>query len=215
MDSSDVQSDEIRKILAGLIDEHGPKWLCFIGRILRNRADAEDVLQESVRRLLARDRSLESEDEVRMYLSRVIGNATIDLYHARKRERGKRMPLQESMCSTAAESDPHGSMELKESSLRRERLMGLVEEGLTRLPVKEYEALRLTVLEPGGTSIRDAGALSGIPYSTLRHRTIKGLRMLRRFIRRTMRSGTDKTTVVATGRAAVRETRALDPDQRS
>jgi len=187
MRAPEVHTTDVRKVLTGLMRQHGPKWLCFIRSILGNRADAEDVLQEAVRRLLARDRSLASEDQVRMYLGRVIGNAAIDLYHLRKRERLRRIPLHESMCLTTAESDPHGFMEQKETSLRQDRLIQLIREGLARLPVKQYEALRLTVLEPGATSIRDAGAVNGIPYSTLRHRTIQGLRMLRRFVRRTMR----------------------------
>jgi len=188
MYSSDVHTADVRKILTDLIHQYGPRWLCFVRSILGNRADAEDVLQEAVRRLLAHNRSLDSEDQVRMYLGRVIGNAAIDFYHSRKRERLKQIPLHESMCLTAADSDPLGSMERQETSIRQDRLMQLVREGLGRLPVKQYEALRLTVLEAGSTSIRDAGAANGIPYSTLRHRTIQGLRMLRRFVRRTMRS---------------------------
>lgn len=211
MHSSEIQSADVRKILAGLMDQHGSKWLCFIRSILGNRADAEDVLQESVRRLLARDRLLDSEDQVRMYLGRVIGNATIDLYHSRRRERQRRIPLQESMCLTAADTDPQGSMEQKENTVRRDQLIQLIREGLTRLPVKQYEALRLTVLEPGSTSIRDAGAVNGIPYSTLRHRTIQGLRMLRRFVRRTMRSSSRKRMLGSTGKARVKERKAPDP----
>jgi DNA-directed RNA polymerase specialized sigma24 family protein len=121
-----------------------------------------------------------------MYLSRVIGNAAIDLYHSRKREKEKRLPLDESMCLTALESDPHQSMEQKETSLRRNRMLQLIQEGLSSLPVKEYQALQMTMLSPG-TSIRYAGAHNGIPYSTLRSRTLKGLRTLRRFLRQRRR----------------------------
>lgn len=188
MHSAEVHTADVRKILTDLIHQYGPRWLCFVRSILGDRADAEDVLQEAVRRLLTRSRSLQSEDQVRMYLGRVIGNAAIDLYHSRRRERVRRIPLHEGLCLIAAESDPHGYMEQEENSIRQDRIMQLVREGLGKLPVKQYEALRLTVLESGATSIRDAGAVNGIPYSTLRHRTIQGLRMLRRFVRRTMRS---------------------------
>jgi len=188
MHPAEVHTADVRKILTGLIHQYGPRWLCYVRGILGNWADAEDVLQEAVRRLLARSRSLHSEDQVRMYLGRVIGNAAIDLYHLRRRERLRRISLHEGLCLMAAESDPHGHMEQEENSVRQDRLMQLVREGLGRLPVKQYEALRLTVLESGATSIRDAGAANGIPYSTLRHRTIQGLRMLRRFVHRTMRS---------------------------
>ena len=66
-------------------------------------------------------------------------------------------------------------------------MLDLLDEGLKRLPLKQYEALRLTILESRGLSIRDVGMTNGIPYSTLRHRTKQGLRQLRRFLERKRR----------------------------
>jgi hypothetical protein len=71
-------------------------------------------------------------------------------------------------------------------------LFVLLQEGLARLPVKQYEALRLTVMDPGLVSIRDAGVENDIPYSTLRHRSVKGLRRLRQFLHRAMRAAPQK-----------------------
>ncbi|PYV14406.1 MAG: hypothetical protein DMG07_12070 [Acidobacteria bacterium] len=61
-------------------------------------------------------------------------------------------------------------------------------EGLAHLPAKQYEALRLTLFERPHTSIRDAGLERGIPYSTLRHRSVQGIRRLQKFVRRALRS---------------------------
>jgi len=169
------------------MNRHGSIWLSNVRKILGNQADAEDVVQEAVRRLLSRKRTLPSEDQVRMYLNRVIGNTAIDAYHARRRELQKRVPLHETMCLTGADMDPHGKMEEREDLLRQERLLHLIREGLASLPFKQYEAVRMTMLDRDTPSIRDAGVVNGIPYSTLRHRTIQGLQKLRRYVNRRSR----------------------------
>jgi len=184
MQTTNCHGNEMRRLLPGLLQQHGRKWLFFVQGLLHDKADAEDVLQESVRRVLARKRSLDSEDELRMYLTRVIGNTAIDLLHARARERRRRVPLQETMCLTRPDEDPHGFAEQKETAAGHASTVRLIREGLSQLPPKQYEALRLTLLEPCPTSLRVACSENGIPYSTLRHRTIQGIRQLRRYVRR-------------------------------
>jgi RNA polymerase sigma factor (sigma-70 family) len=184
MQAIEGHGNEVRRLLPGLLRQHGRKWLFFVQGLLHNRADAEDVLQESIQRVLARQRPLESEDQLRMYLTRVIGNTAIDMLHARSRERNRRIPLQETMYLTPPGDDPHGFAEQKEMAIGRASTLRLIREGLAQLPPKQYEALRITLLEPCPTSMRVACAENGIPYSTLRHRTIQGIRHLRRYVRR-------------------------------
>jgi RNA polymerase sigma factor (sigma-70 family) len=182
-----AESEEMRSVLRTIIDRNSGKWLRFILGILRNEADAEDVIQEAIRRVLARNVQLPSEDQMRMYLGRAIGNAALELYNSRKRERLKHIPIREHLLLLAGTSNPYRHIEEREKSAEKERLLSLLQEGLARLPYKQYEALRLTVLESQGLSIRDIGMHNGIPYSTLRHRSKQGLRQLRRFIERSMR----------------------------
>jgi RNA polymerase sigma factor (sigma-70 family) len=154
---------------------------------LRNEADAEDVLQEAVRRVLARDLRLTSEDQMRMYLGRAIGNAALELYNSRKRERLKHIPIRGRLLLTARSGNPHRLLEERERAAEQERMLGLLQEALTTLPSKQHEALRLTILDPEGSSIRDIGMRTGIPYSTLRHRSKQGLKQLRRFLEKSGR----------------------------
>jgi RNA polymerase sigma-70 factor (ECF subfamily) len=175
--------DSLRTVLGSVIRNNFDKWLRFILAILRNEADAEDVIQEAVRRVLARDLSFAAEDQVRMYLGRAIANAALELYNSRKRERLRLSPINELILLPANTSSPSACIEESERSHEKEQLLLLLDEGLKHLPPKQYEALRLTILESRGLSIRDAGASSGIPYSTLRHRSKQGLRLLRKFLR--------------------------------
>ena len=173
----------LRTVLGSVIHHNSGKWLRFILAVLKNEADAEDVLQESVRRVLARDLSFGSEDQVRMYLGRAIGNAALELYNRRKRERLRQSPMEEQSLLPAPHSNPFVWIMESEKADQKEELLDLLEEGLRQLPLKQCEALRLTILDSRGLSIRDVGMSNGIPYSTLRHSTKQGLRTLRRFLK--------------------------------
>jgi RNA polymerase sigma factor (sigma-70 family) len=187
MQTGEHPGADLNSMLESVIDRNGEKWLRFILRILKNEADAEDVIQEAVRRVLSRKRLLPSEDDTRMYLSRAIGNAALELYNCRKRERIRQMPIQESHFLRSRDSGPYKYMEEREISNQRERMLNLLNDGLMRLPAKEQEALRLTILESRGLSIRDAGMCNGIPYSTLRHRSKQALRRLRRYLEKSLK----------------------------
>jgi RNA polymerase sigma factor (sigma-70 family) len=179
-------TEDLRAALGPVLDHNASKWLRFIMGILGNEADAEDVIQEAVRRVLVRNQPLPSRDHVRMYLGRAIGNAALELYNSRKRERMRQSPVRESMLPPDEAPSPHDHLEEKESAGLRDQLFHLAQEELARLPWKQHEALRLTILESRGLSIRDIGTTSGIPYSTLRHRSKQGLRRLRRYVKRSL-----------------------------
>jgi RNA polymerase sigma-70 factor, ECF subfamily len=188
MQANHRESENLRAMLESAIHRNGAKWLKYILAILKNEADAEDVIQEAIRRVLSRNRFLTSEEEARMYLSRTIGNTALELYNCRKRERARQLPINEFLLSDPGCSTPYKYLAEKEISAEKEQMIGLLSDGLMRLPAKEHEALKLTILESRGLSIRDAGAGNGIPYSTLRHRSNQGLRRLRKFLEKAVKN---------------------------
>lgn len=167
-----------------LMERHGYKWLRFVQGMVQNRQDAEDVLQEAALKMLARARRFHSLDQARMYLGRIICNTAIEAYHLRRRRRRRFIVLQEHLIEGTCFPDPL----VPSSDNAEEGALDLLGEGLARLPVKQYEALCMTVMKKHNVSIRDAGAEHGIAYSTLRHRKLTGLRRLRRFLQRALRS---------------------------
>jgi RNA polymerase sigma factor (sigma-70 family) len=175
-------TQNVREILGSILDRNRSRWQRFIAGILKNEADAEDVVHDAVRRVLLRDKAFSSEEQVRMYLGRTIGNVAFERYKGMKRERRRQMPVEEHLLLPAESSSPYDRLERAEAAAERERMLRLVRQGLELLPSKQYEALRLTILDSRGSSIRDAGMNHGIPYSTLRHRSRQGLRSLRRFL---------------------------------
>lgn len=173
---------DAKEFLGPIFDRNRGKWQRFINSILKNDADAEDVVHDAVRRVLARGIPFGSEEQVRVYLGRTIGNVAFERYKNMRRERRRKMPVDEQILGSADRVSPYDVLEQAEQSAERERILRMIRRGLERLPSKQSEALRLTILESSGTSIRDVGMHHGIPYSTLRHRSKQGLRSLRRFL---------------------------------
>ena len=181
-----ARSVALRRSLESVINHNSGRWFRFVVGILKNEADAEDVIQEAVRRVLSCNRSFPSEEQVRMYLGRAIGNTAFEMYNSRKRDRLRNTPVRESILQYAGTANPDIRIEEKEEACRENRMLGLIEKGLKQLPSKQEEALRLTILESHGRSIRHIGAMHKIPYSTLRHRNKQGLRRMRRFMERAL-----------------------------
>ncbi|NLT66269.1 MAG: sigma-70 family RNA polymerase sigma factor [Acidobacteria bacterium] len=175
---------DLRAALVPILSRNGGRWLRYLVAILKNEADAEDTIQDAIKRVLARNCRHESENHIAFYLGRAISNAAFELYNCRKKEQIRLVPIVDHVVLPSPGPDPYECMEEVERTSETQRMLKLLNEGLKRLPVKEYEAVRLTIMESGGLSIRDIGATCGIPYSTLRHRTRKGLKQLRSYIAR-------------------------------
>lgn len=158
------------------------RWFRFVLGILKNEADAEEALQEAFRRVLARNRSFPSADQARKYLARAVGNTAYEMYNSRKRERARTLGILESIIPCDDKANPDLRLVQKEEDRRRGVMLGLLRDGLKQLPMKYEEALKMTVLESGGASLRQVGLENNIPYSTLRHRHRQGLIQMRKFL---------------------------------
>jgi len=135
---------------------------------------------------LSRNRSFPSEEEVRMYLGRAIGNMAFEAYNSRKRDRIRNTPIQDSFIKYDNTPGPDACMEEREKNYRKDKMIGLLEKGLQQLPDKQEHAIRITILESEGSSLREVGGIHKIPYSTLRHRYLKGLQRMRGFLERSL-----------------------------
>ncbi len=195
MGTSDPEGMELSTVVESLMLRHRHKWLVFVERMVQDQADAEDVLQEAMLKMLSRGRRFESPDQARMYLGRIISNTAIEIYHRRRRNRRRQLQLQEQSFQSPAYSEPTLALSEGDELRAHARVLRLLNEGLALLPTKQYEALRLTVMGPEIMSIRNAGEEHDIPYSTLRHRKLQGLRRLKRYLHRALRATVAKLLI--------------------
>ncbi len=177
-----------RELLERVFGLNADKWLRFARGVLRNREDAEDVIQDAAHRALGCKRTFPTEEEARMYLARIVTNLSFEAYKTRKRERTTLVSVDDDISTASNFETPQALMEQREKDVEENRLLSILATALGRLPAKEYEALRLTLMRIEPTSLREASQSNGIPFSTLRHRRIEGLRRLRRCLRRAIRN---------------------------
>jgi len=188
----DVPDPDLRLFLEVLIQRHQEQWVRFAQQILGNRADAEDVLQEAVMKMLARDRRFGSLDQARMYLGRVIANTAIESYHRQRSHRRRSCPMHEQTLAATRHGNPESALQEAEEWSCRARMLDHLGDGLASLPPKQHQALYITVMDPSQASLREAGDVYDIPYSTLRHRSVQGLRRLKRYLHRALRAAPAK-----------------------
>jgi RNA polymerase sigma-70 factor (ECF subfamily) len=183
------EEEDLRTTLAAILHRNAPKWMRISTAILKNKEDAEDVLNEAVQRMLKRGGPFSSREHMRMYMGRVVSNTALELYKRRKREKRRRARVMENvMVKSAADSAesfrPDFIMEEEARYAEHEDRLKMLRRGLEELPVHQYEAIRLTVLGNSGMALRDVEAISGIPRTTLRYRYQQGVRALRKYVAR-------------------------------
>lgn len=189
----------LHRVLESALTRNGSRWFRFVLGILKNEADAEEALQEAFRRVLSRNRSFPSEEQARMYLARAVGNTAYEMYNSRKRERGRTLGILESAIPCDVACSPDNRLEQKEEERKRRALLDLLHDGLKQLPLKYEEALKMTILESGGASLRQVGLENNIPYSTLRHRHRQGLIQMRKFLEKASKVRTSNVERLKTG----------------
>lgn len=143
--------------------EHGSALLGFAVNALRDRALAEDCVQETfVRAWRARDGFDPARGSVRTWLFAIERRVVLDVYRARARTPSV-VPFEQAPEPIAPTADP----------LDR---LGMAE-GLARLSEDHREAV--VAVHLNGLSYREVSERTGVPVATLRTRVFHALRALR------------------------------------
>jgi RNA polymerase sigma factor (sigma-70 family) len=140
---------------------------------VRHGDQAEDVVQEAVRAVLARSAagatSFETPEHARNYFLRAVHSRALDVLRGSERER-----VQPAEDADVPEENPSSAFEeLEARALRAER----ARHALEGLRPAEREAVRLRYLE--GLAFREIAARTGVSISTLHSRVEAGLGRLR------------------------------------
>ncbi|RZS39217.1 RNA polymerase sigma-70 factor (ECF subfamily) [Herbihabitans rhizosphaerae] len=156
-------------LIRGLYEEHGRALLAYATRLLRDRAAAEDVVQETlVRAWRNPDVLVNGKGSVRAWLLTVTRNLVTDRYRARA---ARPHEVAEQPQSPPVQSD-HAEGVVNSM---------MVAEALDQLSPGHRDVLREVYLN--GRTAAEAAAVLGVPTGTVKSRSHHALRALRQTFR--------------------------------
>jgi RNA polymerase sigma-70 factor, ECF subfamily len=148
-----------RRLDPDRVVEHLPRLYRTARAWTRSREEAEDLVQETYARVLARPRFLRNEDEVG-YLLRAMRNTLVSQQRARSR-RPQTTPLVEDVGAAASSrADPARAAEVRQ-----------VYAAIHELPAEFRDAL--VAVDVTGLSYEEAARALGIPEGTLTSRLFR------------------------------------------
>jgi RNA polymerase sigma-70 factor, ECF subfamily len=125
----------------------------------RSREEAEDLVQETVARVLARPRFLRGEDEVG-YLLRALRNTLVSQRRAESRRPATAELVEEVAANSRASDDPAEAVEIRQ-----------IYAAIGRLPDEFRDAL--VAVDIAGLSYQEAARNLGVPEGTLTSRLFR------------------------------------------
>ena len=152
-------------LVRSLFQEHGRAMLAYATQLTRDRAAAEDVVQEALVRAWRHPDSLANgKGSVRGWLLTVVRNIVVDQVRARAR----RAPEVRESPPDAAVEDDHADRIVNSM---------VVVDALNRLSPEHREVLEQVYLK--GNTVNEAAKELGIPPGTVKSRSFYALRALR------------------------------------
>lgn len=142
--------------LVALVGTYSALLFRLAHSVLRNRAEAEDVVQDVFVRVMQHRRQLESVVNMRVWLVRIAWNLAID-----RRRKISPQQMDESFTETLATKDVAADQAVEEA-----QRMKSVLRGIDRLPAKERQALLLSAIEELSTG--EIVAITGRSESAVR-----------------------------------------------
>jgi RNA polymerase sigma-70 factor (ECF subfamily) len=155
------------------VEAHRARILRYVSSMVRDAAEAEDVLQEVMLRASRGYADLRAEEALTTWLYRVATHACVD--HLRRRAR--RLPVE-----TWTELDElvayDDSLPSLEQTVQREQMSSCVQRLLERLPDQYRSVIILADLE--GLTAAEIGELLGLTLTTVKIRIHRGRTLLRK-----------------------------------
>jgi RNA polymerase sigma-70 factor (ECF subfamily) len=147
----------------------------FVGRRVRNPADAEDVVQRVLLQIYKGVGSLRDGDRLHAWVYRTARNVIIDHYRAPAARR-ETTAGDASDLSLDGPTEDHAADQADDLGPLRE-LASCLQPLMRQLPAAQVEALTLTELQ--GLNQADAAQRSGVSVSGMKSRVQRGRRQLR------------------------------------
>lgn len=156
-----------------LYDRHAPAVLGIVARIVGDRAEAEEILQETFWRVWNQAATFDVEKgQFRAWLFSIARRQALDLLRRRNvRPQAARDENEERQFEQAAAPDNVG--EAAEQAIATEQMRG----AMTHLPQEQLQVLELAYF--GGLTRQEIARTTGLPLGTVHTRARLGLQHLR------------------------------------
>ena len=168
-----------------MVQPHLQAMHCFAWRLTGNSQDAEDLVQDVVVKLYPRLDELESVDQLRPWLNRVLYRQFID--GLRKKSRQADQPVSDLM-DADSQSDWLDSLEADDHSpelaLGQAQLGPMLDKALARLSPDQRTLLLLHDVD--GWRQEDVAEVLGVPVGTVKSRLHRCRANLRKFLQECM-----------------------------
>ena len=148
-----------------LIEEQIPRLRRYARALTRNPDRADDLIQDTLVRALAKQHLWQPDTNLRAWLFTLMHNQNVNSVRRSSRE-GTAVDVDQISSALVATTDPTASRKLLE-----------LERALGRLPVEQREAILLVGLE--GLAYEEAAAILSVPIGTVRSRLSRGRDSLR------------------------------------
>jgi len=161
--------------LERLYERHGPAVFAICLRILRDRAEAEEVLEEVFWEIWARRERYDAERSVPFtYLMTLARSRALDRLRFRRRRAGVWLEL-----GSLDQSAGNGANPFEDASAMQRRIA--IDRALEELPLPHRRAVEMNFFE--GLSHREISERLGDPLGTVKTRIRQGLLTLRKALR--------------------------------
>jgi RNA polymerase sigma-70 factor (ECF subfamily) len=161
--STPSPADEVRAALGELL----PRLRRFARVITRNVPDADDLVQISVEKALARAEQWRTGSRMDSWMFGIMKNAWIDEIRARRRRERVHAPEE-------------AGAQVGDTSAESRDIALSVQAAMTRLPEEQRMAIALVLIE--GLSYKDAAETLSIPIGTLTSRLARGREALQKLL---------------------------------
>ena len=170
---SDIEL-RLKKDFAQLVEPHQTALLASAIQFTRNRADAEDLLQETLMRAYVGYKRSQAIEKPRAWLFRIMRNAYINRYHKNRLEAAK-VSYDEGIDHKIREVAAHDGHDPQEAFFGR-FLDSEIEDALDSLP--EYFRESVILCDITGLSYQEIGGILNCPLGTVRSRIARGRELL-------------------------------------
>lgn len=151
-----------------LLEAQIPRLRRYARALLRDVTRADDLVQDTIVRSLAKQHLWEPGTNLRAWLFTLMHNQHVNNVRRGRREETA-VDFDEISATLVATTDPTASCQLRE-----------LERGLARLPEEQREVILLVGLE--GVRYDEAAAILNIPIGTVRSRLFRGRESLRKLM---------------------------------